>query len=382
MSRCADGWPASPDTIRRFVTAERLLHWAIAIPFLGCFVSAMVLVVVYNPDPTRPYRYLFAWMHRVCGTGLVVCPSLVLLATVRHWHIHLYNVRQAWVWRFDDIRWLALMGPAALSKRIVLPDQGKFNAAEKLNFMMVMIFPPLFIASGVLIWFPDTTALGSFFPWIVHFGLVALATPLILGHMIMATINPSTRVGLTGMVSGFVSREWAAHHYARWFREQFPDLAHEHAGENTHDADVMTQANAGTELWSQPVTVDVDQLPLEMIEERTPVPAARAPLGDAGDAALGESNVGAPTSPSKPVSTQARAALVSPQAHPQPMVHAAAAAQLQQSGIAPSAEHEFNRFRRTGQLAGVVVDAVAGIHEPGFVVDETEDAAFQPGNDA
>jgi formate dehydrogenase subunit gamma len=272
LSQCADRLPASPDTIRRFVTAERLLHWAIAIPFLGCFVSAVVLVAVYNPDPTRAYRYFFAWMHRACGTGLVVCPSLVLLATMRrHWHIHLYNVRQAWVWRFDDIKWLTLMGPATLSKRIILPDQGKFNAAEKLNFMMVMLFPPLFIASGVLIWFPDATALGSFFPWVVHFALVALATPVVLGHVIMATINPSTRVGLTGMFSGFVSREWAAHHYARWFREQFPHLEHEHAGEATHDADVMMAADAGSELGAQPTTVAVDQLPLETIEEQSPV---------------------------------------------------------------------------------------------------------------
>jgi len=379
MRRGADGLPASPDTIRRFVTAERLLHWAIAIPFLGCLVSAMVLVVVYNPDPTRPYRYVFAWMHRVCGTGLVVCPSLVVLATLRrHWHIHLYNVRQAWVWRFDDIKWLALMGPAALSKRIILPDQGKFNAAEKLNFMMVMSFPPLFIASGVLIWFPDSTGLGAFFPWIVHFGLVALATPLVLGHMIMATINPSTRVGLSGMISGFVSREWAAHHYTRWFREQFPHLAHEHAGESTHEADVMTPANAGTELGSQPLTVAVDQFPLATIEE-SPVPAVRAPLDDA---ALGESMVRVPTSPSNPVFAQARAALASLQAHAQPLVHAGAAAQLQQSGSAPAVDHGFDRLRRTGLLGDVVVDAAAGIYKPGFVVAETEDAALPAGNDA
>jgi cytochrome b subunit of formate dehydrogenase len=285
-----------------------------------------------------------------------VCPSLVLLATVRrHWHIHLYNVRQAWVWRFDDIKWLTLMGPAALSKRIVLPDQGKFNAAEKLNFMMVMLLPPLFIASGVLIWFPDSTALGSFFPWIVHFGLVALATPLVLGHVIMATINPSTRVGLTGMLSGFVSREWAAHHYARWFREQFPHLEHEHAGESTHDADVVTQAGACTKLGSQRETAAVvDQLPLETIEEQSPLPAVGAPLDDA---ALRESIVRAPTSPSNPVFAQAHAALASLQAHPQPM-------------------------GRTGPLADVAIDAVAGTYKPGFVVDETENAALPAGNDA
>lgn len=253
------------DTILRFVTTERLLHWAIAIPFLGCFVSAVVLVLVYNPvlvahnpDPTRAYRHLFAWMHRACGAGLFLCPSLVLLSSLRHWHIHLYNIRQGWIWTLDDIKWLVLMGPATFSKRIVLPDQGKFNAAEKLNFMMVMVFPPLLVASGILIWFPDATKLGSFSPWIAHCALVGLATPLVLGHMFMATINPGTRVGLNGMLNGFVSREWAAHHYARWFREQFPNLAQEHAHEPSHNAEATAPASTRTEFRPQPTTVGPD----------------------------------------------------------------------------------------------------------------------------
>ena len=244
MSRCSDRTPAAQDTILRFLTTERLLHWAIAIPFLGCFSSAVVLVIFYNLDPTRPYRHVFAWMHRGCGAGLIVCPSLVLLASVRRWRIHFYNIRQAWVWTFDDIKWLALMGLAALSKRITLPDQGKFNAAEKLNFMMVMVFSPLLIITGLMIWFPETTHLGAFGPWLVHFGLATLAVPLMLGHMVMATLNPSTRIGLPGMITGFVSREWAAHHYARWFREQFPDLAHETAGEHMFDEAVTLEAKA------------------------------------------------------------------------------------------------------------------------------------------
>ena len=231
-SRALDQSSPAPATILRFALAERLLHWAIAIPFLGCLLSAVVLIVVYNPDPTRAYRSLFAWVHRGCAVGLLVCPSLVLLASVRHARLFFYNFRQGWVWRFDDIKWLVLMGPATLFKRITLPDQGKFNAAEKLNFMMVTVFPFLFAATGLLIWFPDASQLGAFTPWIIHCALAALAMPLVLGHMFMATVNPDTRVGLTGMISGFVSREWAAHHYARWFREQFPHLVHECADEN------------------------------------------------------------------------------------------------------------------------------------------------------
>ena len=35
----------------------------------------------------------------------------------------------------------------------------------------------------------------------------------------MAVINPATRKGLEGMITGFVDRQWAKHHYRRWYRE-------------------------------------------------------------------------------------------------------------------------------------------------------------------
>lgn len=269
MNRRPDQLSDAPETILRFRVTERLLHWAIAVPFLGCLLSAATLVVVYNPDPTRPYRSLFASMHRGCGAALILGPSLVLLASVGHVRIHLYNIRQAWIWTFDDIKWLALMGLATVFKRLVLPDQGKFNAAEKLNFMMVMVFSPLFIVTGALIWFPDSTALGGFGPWMVHCALAATATPLISGHMFMAVINPSTRVGLSGMFSGWVSREWASHHYARWFREQFPELMTDAAAEMAADADWTETAGAvaGPE---RPIPVPVAAEGPELGEEGEP----------------------------------------------------------------------------------------------------------------
>ena len=30
---------------------------------------------------------------------------------------------------------------------------------------------------------------------------------------------PASRKGLSGMMTGFVDRQWAKHHYRRWYRE-------------------------------------------------------------------------------------------------------------------------------------------------------------------
>lgn len=205
------------NNILRFRKSERMLHWAIAIPFVVCWSSAVVLVLVYNPDPLRPLRDLFAVVHRASGIALIVFPAFVMLRNRKDYAVHLYNVKSAWLWSLNDLKWLALMGLAAISKRIVLPEQGKFNAAEKVNFMSVMVACPIFIVTGIMIW-TQTVAWAA---WLVH-GLLALfVSPTMLGHIYMATVNPDTRSGISGMISGYVDRQWARHHYGLWYKEQF-----------------------------------------------------------------------------------------------------------------------------------------------------------------
>jgi formate dehydrogenase gamma subunit len=194
-----------------------MLHWSIAIPFMVCFASALILAIFYNPHPQREYRLVFSLLHRISGACLVVFPALTALRNRSDHRIHLYNIKQAFGWVSDDVKWLFLMGAAALSSKVALPEQGKFNAAEKLNFIMVLCTYPLFIATGIILWGLRVPVAA----WMLHVGMAAIAAPLVLGHIFMATINPETRVGLSGMLTGYVDRHWARHHYTRWYREQF-----------------------------------------------------------------------------------------------------------------------------------------------------------------
>lgn len=202
--------------ILRFQRSERHIHWAIAIPFLVCWTTAVVLVLVYNPAPTRPLRDLLSWTHRIGGICFTVLPLLAVLRSTGDARVHFANVRQAWVWTLQDIRWLSMLGLAAISRNVELPEQGKFNAAEKLNFMVLMTCYPLYIVTGATIWLTH----GAFVSWLLHFFMALVGTPLVLGHIYMATLNPGSRVGLQGMISGYVDRQWAKHHYRRWYREQ------------------------------------------------------------------------------------------------------------------------------------------------------------------
>jgi len=207
--------PERSSTVLRFHKTERALHWSIAIPFMICYTTALILIVFYNPHPLRPYRAVFSWIHRLSGIALIVFPILTMIRSRGRFRIHFYNIRQAWIWSLQDVKWLFLMGLAAVSPRFTLPEQGKFNAAEKLNFMLVMATYPLYIVTGLLIWLPGI----AFVSWMGHFAMAIVATPFLIGHIFMATINPSSRAALQGMISGFVDRQWAKHHYGQWYRE-------------------------------------------------------------------------------------------------------------------------------------------------------------------
>lgn len=206
-----------PAKIQRFVASERFVHWALAIPFVVLYASALAMLLFWGEPQPRHIRAVSAWVHKIAGICLIVLPPLVLMWGKGEWRVHLGNIKEAWSWNRNDIRWLLLSPLAAVNRKIQLPEQGRFNAAEKLNFMMVCTTYPLYIATGVLIWMPG----AAFIPWVLHVAMAALGLGLVAGHIFMATINPSTRTGLQGMITGWVDREWAKHHYRRWFRERF-----------------------------------------------------------------------------------------------------------------------------------------------------------------
>lgn len=247
------------DEILRFRTSERQMHWAVAIPFMICYSTAIVLITIYNPHPERPYRAVVSWIHRGSGLALFTLP---LWTIIQHWYdaaIHRENIWEVWRWTVADLKWLFLMGPSTISKKIVLPDQGKFNAAEKINFMMLMTTLPLYLVSGLAIWFHQYV----FSAWVLHLSLAAIATVLMGGHIFMATVNPDTRVGLSGMVTGYVSRHWASHHYAHWYRKNYPIVVSVKGA--AIESPIESPAHVGTEAEHAPSFETLPEVPAWLV---------------------------------------------------------------------------------------------------------------------
>ncbi|MFQ5560818.1 MAG: cytochrome b/b6 domain-containing protein [Nitrospinota bacterium] len=219
--------------ILRFRCSERLLHWSIALPFLACLVTALTLVFLRDMEFMAMERELMSRAHKISGLFLITLPVLVLLVHIRDFIIHIKNIKEGWLWSFDDIKWLALMPFSMISSLVSLPEEGKFNAGEKVNFIMTMLGHSIFGITGFLM----LTTEDSFLANIVHILLAILVLPVVGGHIFMATINPPTRKGLMGMVTGFVDREWAKHHYRRWYVEKFGEPDFSSGGVHTKDKD-------------------------------------------------------------------------------------------------------------------------------------------------
>jgi len=283
--------PDRPDSVLRFRESERYMHWALALPFLICYTTALILVFVYNPNPSRPFRAVFSWTHKLSGVCLIILPIAAAYYGRLDFRVHLRNIKCAWQWSFSDLRWLLMMGLVAISSRFSLPEQGKFNAAEKINFMVVLTTYPFFVLTGLLIWLPGV----AIYSWLLHLGLALIATPLLFGHIFMATLNPGTRAGLQGMISGFVDRQWAKHHYRRWYQAKFEKESLDNATKircrscdseqpsgswvqllaSLHDGKPLACVSCGSAIGELLVTTEprsVDSL-LEFLEGRAGVPA-------------------------------------------------------------------------------------------------------------
>jgi formate dehydrogenase subunit gamma len=117
---------------------------------------------------------------------------------------------------WDDRRWL--LGRGA--------PQGRFNAGQKVNAIIMSAFAILFVVSGILLWL---AAADADFRWrgpiVVHDTLTVLSIFLVLGHLYLAVLHPTTRHALRGMTLGTVREDWARKHHPKWVEELSPPPA-------------------------------------------------------------------------------------------------------------------------------------------------------------
>jgi formate dehydrogenase subunit gamma len=191
--------------IERFTRAERALHWATAAAVLTAAITGLILYV----GPLTALvgrRNLVKDVHVVAGLTM---PVPLVLAYAGRWRAAVRaDVRRLGRWTRADRRWLWSRGREAR-------DQvGKFNAGQKANAAFVAGMIPVMVATGVIMrWYEPFELRYRTGATFVHDWTAIVTWVVVTGHIAFALAD---RGSLQGMLTGRVSRAWAAHHHPLW----------------------------------------------------------------------------------------------------------------------------------------------------------------------
>jgi formate dehydrogenase gamma subunit len=203
------------ESVMRFTVTERALHWALATGYLLLLASGLPLMAPALQHWIRGYNPVIGErLHLASAIFWLAAVALALTLgdrpRVRRTLGELMRLQASdWRWARSFLRWLV----AAPAERQRLDRAvGRFNGGQKLNAIFTLVTVSLLLVTGIALW-----PFGAGGLWRdAHRWLTLLVLVPIAGHVFLATINPSTRPALTGMLDGRVDREWAATHHPRW----------------------------------------------------------------------------------------------------------------------------------------------------------------------
>ena len=180
------------------------MHWLTTLAFFCLLISGLIV-----GRRGTFHDVMYAW--HLASAGVLIAGVGVIVAVGNRRALG-GTARELGRLDADDNAWLAAL-PARLLRGAPEPPSGRFNAGQKLNYLLICVLLAVLLISGV-----DTILAGT------HHNLIfaghKLATigicVLVAGHMYMALVNPATRHALRGMLTGEVDRQWAREQHPRW----------------------------------------------------------------------------------------------------------------------------------------------------------------------
>jgi formate dehydrogenase subunit gamma len=196
---------ARPDRrLARWGRTERAAHWIHAAAFCVLLASGVCL---YLPSLAEAVgrRPLLKTIH--VYTAVAWAAALVLVVVLGDRRALRRMIHEVDVFDADDRAWLR--GRSA--------PQGRLNAGQKLNTIATAAFAILFAVSGFFLWLGERdTRFRLAHALLVHDYLMYVSVVLLLGHLWLSLIMPSTRHALSGITRGWVREDWAARRHAKW----------------------------------------------------------------------------------------------------------------------------------------------------------------------
>ncbi len=202
--------------IPRFVLAERISHWLYATFFLVALTSGLLMWIPSTRVWMAGARHTVATYHGLIGFLMVGLPLVLLLILDRRRLAA--DLREVDIWDHDDRRWFwaALRGGTILKRE--MPPQGRLNAGQKVNSVLVAAMAVGFALTGALLL--DRAHLPA---WLVsralwmHSFLAVAAVALFAGHLGHVVLTRHGWTYLSGMVRGSLAEETARERHFKWW---------------------------------------------------------------------------------------------------------------------------------------------------------------------
>ena len=210
------------ETLARYTAGERTNHWLVALTFVLAALSGLAL---FHPA-------LF-WLGNLFGGGTwtrILHPYIGLFMTLA------FAFLGAAVWsdnrmRPTDWKWIRQWQDVVNNREDRLPEVGRYNAGQKVIFLVFVICLIGLLLSGLVIW-------RAYFSFYFSIGVIRLAS---LVHAVCAFVlicaiilHVYAAIWVKGsvhaMVRGTVTPGWAWKHHRGWFREITTHDAHPRTG--------------------------------------------------------------------------------------------------------------------------------------------------------
>ena len=231
MRTSPDSNPYAPRhrRISRFVAAERLSHWLYALFFIAAFVTGLLMWIPSTRAWLAGTRLALSHYHGYIGAAMIVLPLLLLILLDRRRLGR--DIREIDRWDRQDRKWfgLALRGHTLRGRQ--MPPQGRFNAGQKVNVVLVAVMAIGFAVTGGILMHKQ-----DFEPWLVsralwtHAFLAICAIALFAGHLAHVFVTKHGRTYLAGMIRGWIPEQLAYERHRRWWAAETGEDEGEDAG--------------------------------------------------------------------------------------------------------------------------------------------------------
>jgi formate dehydrogenase subunit gamma len=205
-------------SVQKYSKPARIFHWVHTGAFILLLITGIILFM-----PSIGFLAQDSWtrlIHRIAAVIFVVAPLIQIFANGK---TSMESIKTAFTWGKDDIAWLqAAPMYYFLNREDAMPPQPEMNSGQKLWYTLILIFSPIFVITGILMWFFKYSLPSGVFQWSVFVHDVAFIVMfcMFLVHIYLGVIHPLMRQhggSFSSMVDGTVTTEYAESHHGKWY---------------------------------------------------------------------------------------------------------------------------------------------------------------------